>query len=233
MSAQTADQVAGVLARSMERLDGDDRSLALSAYRLLSAGSPVPVAELAAAARVVAEEADAWLEEMSGVFRDEEGRVVGFWGLAIGEMPHRFEIDGVELYAWCAWDTLFMPALIGKPARVRSACRQTSEAITFTVDADGVSDLSHSDAVVSMLVPEDGFSGDVLSAFCHHVHFFVSEDAGERWLAEREDDDAFLLTVAEAHRLGRLWNEHRFGEAVVALSGAGAGGRRARGGVGR
>jgi len=216
MSAQTADEVASVLARSMERLEGDDRSLALSAYRLLSAGSPVPVGELAAAARVEPGEAEAWLEEMPGVFRDADGRVVGFWGLAIGEMPHRFEVDGVELYAWCAWDTLFMPALTGKPARVRSACRQTAEAITFTVDAAGVSELSHPGAVVSMLAPEDGIGADVLTAFCHHVHFFVSEGAGERGLAEREDDDAFLLTVTEAHRLGRLWNEHRFGEAVVA-----------------
>ncbi|GIK77761.1 MAG: alkylmercury lyase [Acidobacteria bacterium] len=215
MSAQTADRVAGVLARSMERLRGDGRSLALSAYRLLSAGSPVPVADLAAASRVQLEEAEAWLEEMPGVFRDEDGRVVGFWGLAIAEMPHRFEVDGVDLYAWCAWDTLFMPALIGKPARVRSACRQTAERITFTVDAERVSEISHPDAVVSMLASEEGLGADVLTAFCHHVHFFVSESAGERWLAEREDDDAFLLTVAEAHRLGRLWNEHRFGEAVV------------------
>lgn len=162
------------------------------------------------------EETETWLEETPGVFRDEDGRVVGFWGLAIGEMPHRFEVDGTALYAWCAWDTLFMPALIEKPARVESACQQTGETITFSVDADGVSDLSHPDAVVSMLAPADGFDADVMTAFCHHVHFFVSKKAGDRWLAERDDDDAFLLTVAEAHRLGRLWNEHRFGEAVAA-----------------
>lgn len=216
MSGSSADQVASALSESMDRLLGADRALALAAYRLLSAGSPVSVGALAEAAGVALEQTKSWLEEAPGVFRDEAGRIVGFWGLAIGEMPHRFEVDGEQLYAWCAWDTLFIPALIGRSARVTSDCQQTGETITLLVDAAGASDLSHPEAVVSMLVPKDGLDADVMTAFCHHVHFFASRQAGERWLAERGGGDAFLLTVAEAHRLGRLWNEHRFGEVVFA-----------------
>ncbi len=216
MTEHTPEGVARVLSESMAELRGADRSLALSAYRLLAGGSPVGVAELADQAGVGLAETESWLEDIPGVFRDESGRIVGFWGLAIGEMPHRFEVDGVGLYAWCAWDTLFMPAMIGGSARVSSACRQTGERITFTVDAEGVSRLSHPEAVVSMLAPENGFDADVLTAFCHHVHFFVSGATGRHWIAERDGEDAFLLTVEEAHRLGRLWNEHRFGRAVAA-----------------
>lgn len=213
---QTVEGVARVFSDSMDPLEGVDRVLALNTYRLLAAGSPVEVAELAEAAGVEPDAVETWLEELPGVFRDGDGRIIGFWGLAVGEMPHRFEVDGEQLYAWCAWDTLFMPALLDETARVRSTCQQTNQEITFTVDAEGVSGLSHHDAVVSMLAPEGGLDANVLTAFCHHVHFFASREAGERWLAERDDDEAFLLTVAEAHRLGRLWNRHRFGEAARA-----------------
>jgi hypothetical protein len=34
---------------------------------------------------------------------------------------------GVTLYAWCAWDTLFIPELLGRTARVESSCLETKK----------------------------------------------------------------------------------------------------------
>ncbi|MHB1834417.1 MAG: organomercurial lyase [Solirubrobacteraceae bacterium] len=49
------------------------------------------------------------------VFRDGDGRVVGFMGLSVVEFGgHRIELDGRRLTAWCAWDTLFLPGLLGR-----------------------------------------------------------------------------------------------------------------------
>ena len=48
-----------------------------------------------------------------GVYTDEAKRVIGFWGLAIPRMKHRFEVGGVTLHAWCAFDTLFLPSSSG------------------------------------------------------------------------------------------------------------------------
>jgi alkylmercury lyase len=58
------------------------------------------------------------------VFRDEEGRVVGFMGLSVvafGE--HRIELGGRTLTAWCAWDALFLPELLGEAAGFAPAVR--------------------------------------------------------------------------------------------------------------
>ena len=209
MTQMTADGVAGLLSELMDSLEGDERNLALTIYRLLAEGRPVRperIAERAGLDRAAVDEA---LEEWPGVFRDEQGRVVGFWGLAQPEMPHRFEVNGARLHAWCAWDTLFLPALIGKTARVSSQCPVTGETISLTVAPDGVEALSPEGAVVSMLVPADGFDADVIQSFCHHVHFFASREAGEQWIDGREG--AFLLTVPEAFQLGELWNRRRLG----------------------
>jgi alkylmercury lyase len=209
MTQVTAEGVAESLFESMPDLDDEERRLALTIYRLLAEGRPVRPERIAESAGLDRAAVDRALEEWPGTFRDEQGCVVSFWGLAQPEMPHRFEVDGARLHAWCAWDTLFLPALIRRTARVSSQCPVTGEMISLRVAPDGVEALSPEGAVVSMLVPADGFDADLIQSFCHHVHFFASPEAGEDWIAERED--AFLLTVDEAFRLGELWNQRRLG----------------------
>ena len=52
--------------------------------------------------------------------RDERGHVIGHGGLALDETVHRFDVDGRRLHAWCAWDTLFLPELLGAGTAARS-----------------------------------------------------------------------------------------------------------------
>jgi hypothetical protein len=66
--------------------------------------------------------------------------VTGFWGLALSEMPHRLQVDA--LYGWCAWDTLFIPLILGKEAHVESPCATTGEIVSLTVGPDGVRDVA-------------------------------------------------------------------------------------------
>jgi|GEM_PF-6879499 len=49
-------------------------------------------------------------------------------------------------------------------------------------------------------------------SFCHHILFFSSRNAGEHWASEHEN--ALLLTVEEAHEIGRLANRHFLGAAL-------------------
>lgn len=58
-----------------------------------------------------------------------------------------------------------MPALIGATARVASTCPVTRQAISLTVAPGGVETLSPDDAVVSMLLPADGFDADAIGSF--------------------------------------------------------------------
>ena len=46
------------------------------------------------AATTVPELAEARIKAWSGVFHDDQGRVTGFWGLAISQMEHRFHAAG-------------------------------------------------------------------------------------------------------------------------------------------
>lgn len=204
--AELADAISG----AEPDLDPVQERIAFSVYRLLADGTPVGSEEAAAIAGVSAPEVAAVLDGWPGVFRDSEGKVVGFWGLAIGELSptHRFELDGRTLYGWCAWDTLFLPAVLGRTGRVTSTCPTTDQEIELVVGPDGVVETSHPGAVVSFLLPDGAFDADVVQRFCHFVHFFANTEAGQGWVEKHPG--TFLLTLDEAFELGALVNRRNF-----------------------
>lgn len=191
-------------------LTDEERRFNRTIVRLLGEGEPLATERLADALGQREPDVAATLAELPGIYRDGRGRVVGFGGLSVIEMPHRLDVDGRQLYAWCAWDTLFLPLVLDERAKVSSACPTTGEPITLTASPEGLSDVTPSDAVVSFLLPgEQGFSGDVIRSFCHFVNFFASEEAAETWIAEHEG--TFQLSIEDAFELARFWAARAFG----------------------
>ena len=136
-------------------------------------------------------------------------RSIGFWGIAVKPMGHRMEIDGITTYTWCAWDSLFIPELVGATARVTSKCVQSGEEIRLSVSPDGATAESHKDVVVSFVTPTaEELRTNATASFCHFVNFFKDRQAGEAWLENHED--AFLLTLNEAFAVGKKLNAARF-----------------------
>ena len=188
------------------------RQFALQLYRLLARGNPVRVEELAETLNrrsfQMHRTIDSW---PSLVQQDEQKRVVGFGGLSLERTKHRFSIEGRSLYTWCAWDSLFIPEILGKTAHVQSECPVTGRPISVTVRTDGVSDCDPPEAIVSFLLPNAiDLEQDVRGSFCEYVHFFASRDAGDEWT--RRNEGTFLLTVSEAFELGRRKNASQFGD---------------------
>ena len=213
--ARDLELLAARLADALPTLDVGEQEVAITLVRLLSEGEPVPVSRLAAAAGQPADALEEQLTRLSGLlFRDDLGRAIGFIGLSVIEMgTHRVHVDGRALSAWCAWDTLFLPELLGRTVGVTSRCPITGEEISLTVGPVGVTDLRPAETVVSFLVPDGPLGDDVIRSFCHFVHFFATEQAGRQWT--NAHDGAFLLSVADAYRLGRSTNRATFGVALA------------------
>jgi len=193
-------------------LSATDQRIAVGLYRLLAEGEPVSPDRLAQhldlSAHLVKEVLDSW----PAVYFNDESDVIGFWGLALQEMPHRFKVNGRQLYTWCAWDSLFIPELLGKTAEVESTCPTSGEIISLTVSPTRVENFSPEGAVVSFLSPTTSFDMNVIAGFCHYVLFFSSEENGKQWIANHEG--TFLLTLEQAHEIGRLTNKATFGAAL-------------------
>jgi alkylmercury lyase len=211
---EKVQRLAERLIAAVPKLGQDEQRVGLALIRSLAAGAPVSDREVAVAAGAAEPGVRDALDRWPGVFRDDHGRVVGFMGLSVVEFgEHR--IDGRRLTTWCAWDTLFLPGLLGRPARVSSRCPVTGREISLTVSADGPHRVSPAGTVVlSFLAPERPFDAHVVRSFCHFVHFFASEQAAHEWTAEHPG--TFTASVDDSFRLGQRTNAAGFGAALDA-----------------
>lgn len=208
--AELADKVVG----AEPRFDATGQRVAVALYRLLGEGAPVAIGRLGATLDIPEDAIRSTLDS-GAVFYDRTGAVIGFGGLTVAEMlPHRLIVDGRSLYTWCAWDSLFIPGILDKTARVESVCPVTRTPIAMTVTPAGVADLTPPTTVVSFLTPERRFDQNVIDSFCHFVHFFQTSQAGEEWMGRHPG--TFLLSVQEAFTLGRITNTRNFGDALAA-----------------
>lgn len=213
MQHPNKEDLARELIAAMPPLDADEQRVALSTYRELAAGRPAYPERVATRAGVPPQRVEALLTSWPGVYL-ADGGVVGFWGLALADMPHRLQVGGRELRAWCAWDTLFLPELIGAPARVESPCPVTGETVALeVVPGERVRELAPETAVLSFLHHDEPFDADMIKSFCHFVHFFRDEPAARTWTARHQG--TFALSVEEGFELGALTNRRRFGAALA------------------
>ena len=115
------------------KLNAEERKIFVALYRLLALGEPVPPLHIALRAGAAVQQVNALPDAVPAVYR-EDGKVIGFWGLALRELSkHCFQTGGRTLYTWCAWDALFIPMILGQTAEVESEDARTGTTIRLTV----------------------------------------------------------------------------------------------------
>lgn len=198
-----------------------EQKLSLQIFALLSQGAGLTGAQIATAARVPTRFVETFLAGHPGAYFDRNGVLVGYLGLAVRTMPHRFKVKERDLFTWCAWDSLFIPELLAETAHVTSQEPGREEMIRLTVTPSGISASEPTEAAMSVLLPDLGLPGerakmekDIISSFCHHVHFFSSRDRGEAWAQDRTGKYT-VVSVAEGFELGRLMNQRLHGDALA------------------
>jgi len=202
------------MVRGLTRDDGvlgykpEQVRLLLRVLRTLARGRPVAGPEIDAIADDLG-----WAREAAHGFlrplteRNAADAIIGVLpGLSLGDHPHSFWANSQRMSAWCAEDTLFLPALLGQTASIESTSPLSREPVRLTVGPDGVRSVDPPEAVVSIPIvdPGDTTLGSVEAiwkAFCRHIHFFATREEAARWAAGR--GDIAILTPDEGYRLGR------------------------------
>ena len=133
---------------------GPDMSRVLNwTWKEVAKGKPVTRAQvdkMIAELKVSKDKANAFLDKMAE--RDDKGNIIGILGLTQGKTwAHRFFVNGKELRTWCAWDTLFLPQLLGQTARIESESPISKKKITLTVGPKKVESYDPKETVVSIV----------------------------------------------------------------------------------
>lgn len=179
----------------------DERHAARAVYAMLRAGQPVTAAGLAAAVGWDHSRTQEFLDRLPDVERDDDGAVDGFGGLTLRPTAHRIVIGGQVRYAWCAWDTLFLPVALGVEVEVASRCPQTGRPIALRVAPTGVLEREPNSLVVTFLQPDAVDATDLRGSFCGAVHFLADAIAATHWNAQASD--RLVLDPDDAFELGR------------------------------
>ena len=172
---------------------GLDPALLVPLLRLLAAGNPVGVDDLAAAAERTIEQVEEMLAATPETEYDDAGRIIGL-GLTPRPTRHRFTVDRVELYTWCALDTLIFPIVLNLDASIESSSPTSGATIQVTVTPAGVTAVEPASAVVSLVNPTDLSS--IRSSFCNQVHYFASPEDARPWLADHPGGEVRAVTDA-------------------------------------
>ena len=189
---------------------GDDNSrLLIKMWRILGQGRPVTpemTAKVASEVGITFETADEFLRKSAE--RDSDDNIIGLLGLSLNQdWAHRLTMNGTAFRTWCAWDTLFLPAMLGETVLIESESPVSGASVRLTVTPDEVESSTPEGAVVSIATIDPSIH-DVLSVeaiwsnFCHQVYFFPSLEEASEW-AEGKTNIA-LLSVRDGYELGRL-----------------------------
>jgi alkylmercury lyase len=128
-------------------------------------------------------------------------------------MHHRFEVDGHKLSTWCAWDSLFIPEILGRSARVTSLDPDSGETVRLFVTPERIESIQPKEAVISFIWPDaqvfTELAANVMAKFCHFIFFFASRPSGERWV--NKNPGTFLYSLDDAFALAKRLNAYNFG----------------------
>jgi alkylmercury lyase len=198
----TGEEYVRAFESRVRQFSPQEQRLGGAIYRELAKGAPVDPEQLNEVLGSSPEEVRAVLQRdplKSFIHWDEQGRILGFAGLSTVPTHHHFELDGRGLFTWCAGDALFLPAYLGRSARVKSRDPETGELVELTIAPDRIESMVPEGAAISLIQPESDLFGtsaeNIQESYCHFIFFFASQQSGERWIGKHRG--TFLLSVPE------------------------------------
>jgi alkylmercury lyase len=218
----TADDYWAALQPHLPAFSLDEQRVAIALYRELAKGRAVDAVQLGRTLGFSLAETRALLQRDSIKtlsYADGEGRLLGFGGLAVVPMLHRFEVDSRKLSTWCAWDSLFIPEILGRSAHVTSADPESGGTVRLTVTPERIERVEPHDAVISFIWPDarvfESSAANVMKRFCHFIFFFESRSSGDGWASKHPG--TLLFSLGDAFLLAKRLNANNFGSQLATL----------------
>lgn len=180
-----------------------DLRLTIRTIQGLSKGQPISLSELANLWEVPLEQVRLFLEAAANSGNaeiDSDGNLVGGI-LSLNPTSHSIVIDNQQLYAWCAYDAIYAPGVLGEKARIESRDPVTGSSIRMIITPHGIDEVKPKGAVVSIVKDGTDMRGGPESPRCTQMLFFESAESARQWLKDRRD--VAILTVEEVFDLAR------------------------------
>jgi len=163
--------------------------------RLLANGEPVSAEMVGSKLGIPKTIAQAVFDASRGKGEwDSDGRLIGS-ALTLVPTRHRFRVMDNNLYTWCAYDTIFLPGLLGMTAEVVSPDPLNGDLIKLVITPKGPKTYTPKSAVLTIFQASEPATGPT-SAVCTNSHYFTSQASAVAWSHDRPG--VSILTVEDA-----------------------------------
>lgn len=178
-----------------------------AAFSHLRGGRPVPLATLTEATGLAPEALDAALTELvaAGTVTLADDEVVAAAGLSVVPAAHRVRLDGVDLWTWCAFDAIGIPAALGLDALASTRCPVCAAVLEIALPQGE----PPADSPLLGWLPDRRCS-NVQADFCPEANLFCSRDHLDQWRVEANDPAGWAYPLAGLAACGaEVWAEMR------------------------
>lgn len=179
--------------------------LQVIALRLLAKGKPVSPKELAQAWGMPMDQVSnllAFGETQGSVQLNEQGNMIGSF-LSLEPTRHSMLINGNKLFAWCAYDSVYIPAVIGEEVLVESMDPVTGEEIVMKVSPEGILEVKPEGTVATVVGLDTDARGGVDSPRCRQMNFFASVENAEKWT--EGNFDVAVMSPGQMFELAKMF----------------------------
>ena len=193
------------LQKLLPDLKKEERQISKLLYQKLALGRPVTIEKIANELQKSIQDIQDHLRQMVYVEYNEVREISAYRGVTLNQSNHYVFHNNSIIYTWCAFDTLFLSALLAEPVSISSICPTCGKTIAFTVADQSSACLKDADIIMSFVIPNKRhYSEDLQNAFCCSVHFFCNQQCGSDW--ENLSDEITFFNLTESLVIARERN---------------------------
>lgn len=207
MEQLTKDEMIEAYRKAYDAIPKDalelDLRITVKTIQALAEGSPLSPDRLAELWEMDIDQVGIILNQALAAGRielNDQGNLVGGI-LSLNLTPHRISIDGKVLYAWCAYDAIYIPGVVGKSAQITSEDPNTDGLIDIFITPSGLARIHPEGTVISVVGPEEDMRGGANSPRCSKMHFFESRDSADEWF--QDPSGISFLSVEEVYEIAK------------------------------
>ena len=182
-------------------LSPEEALVVRTAFEALRAGERPAIEELAKRSGLPQFKVDEIVEAFVSTGRaqlDQERRISGIVGLTLDLTRHRIELEGTELFTWCAFDAIGIPAALRSDAAVSTVCRQCGEPIEVEIRGG----LTSGHSPVRGWLPTMDQCANVRNDFCPDANLFCSIEHLNAWRNRAGMPDGLVMDLDALIELG-------------------------------
>jgi len=123
------------------------------------------------------------------------GKLVGSYPMTVEETPHKIKVNGHEINAMCALDSLGISPMFSKKVKIESKCHATGEPVYLEQDGSVIIDAKPSKDVCFGIIWSSP-TGCCAHSLCTEMVFLKDKETAEAWEKECSSREVYDLDEA-------------------------------------